>query len=230
MNQGDFEKIRTALAQEADGPSASAMAAYMKGKFVFFGIKTARRRALMKSHVPRTSDWTQLVTFVELCFAAPQRELHYIAVDTLGDNWRAWTPEVLDLLERLTLTQSWWDTVDPLSSRAGKALTLFPEQSGRPDQWIEHPDFWLQRLALLYQLRAKEQTDTERLARYVEKTMSSREFFLRKAIGWALRQYGYTDPAWVRAFVDSHRDGLSPLSIREATRALEPASSHGRRR
>ena len=196
------------------------MSAYMKERFPFFGVKAPLRRALLKAEVPAATSWDELVELVMLCFGAPERELHQAALDLLARNSKVWTPDLVDLIEQLVLRHSWWDTVDGLAGLAGKALARFPERSDRPEVWIGHQSFWLQRVALLYQLSAREATDTERLARYIENTMASREFFLRKAIGWALRQYGYTDPAWVRDFVETHRQQLSPLSVREATRAL----------
>ena len=127
---------------------------------------------------------------------------------------------MLNLLETLTTTKSWWDSADRLSSPLmWRALRRFPEENGRPDAWIASSDLWLQRAALLYQRTAKAETDTQRLTRYIEATQDSPEFFLRKAIGWALRQYGYTNPEWVRRFVAEHPN-LSALSRREALRAL----------
>ncbi len=207
----------------ADPVNARAMSAYMKNQFPFFGVKAPLRRALMKASIPPAATWQELVECVSLCYAGSERELHHAAIDLLGKNTKVWTSAIVDLLESLVLTHSWWDTVDGLASLSGRALARFPEHSERPDSWIEHQSFWLQRVALIYQLQARERTDTERLARYIETTMASKEFFLRKAIGWALRQYGYTDPAWVWAFVESHRSQLAPLSIREATRALRVA-------
>lgn len=200
------------------------MARYMRDQFLFFGVKTPLRRRLVKSRARALTCWAELQAVVEVLYAAPQREAHYAALDLLEARPGLWTREVFDLLERLTLTHSWWDTVDRISSPlAWKAFQLFPDELGRAEGWIKHQSFWLQRVALLYQRNAKNRTDRERLARYIEQTMDSPEFFLRKAIGWALRAYGYSDPLWVRAWVESHGHRLSPLSLREATRALAAA-------
>jgi 3-methyladenine DNA glycosylase AlkD len=214
-------EILADLARHGCPQQAEPMARYMRDQFPFFGVKTPRRQELLRVHAARVNDWTQLQRLSELLFTAPQREAHYAALDLLQARRDLWTPEVLLLLERLTLTHSWWDTVDRIAAPlVWQAFQMFPQELARPDRWIEHPSLWRQRVALLYQRTAKEKTDRDRLARYIEATMDSPEFFLRKAIGWALRQYGYTDPEWVRAFVQRRRDRLSALSLREATRAL----------
>lgn len=217
-----LDALLSALEARSNAEDAVAMAAYMRNLFPFFGIRSTERKALLKK-ANRTANWEDLVWLVETLYAQPQREAHYAALDLLERHSRIWTPEIIPLMERLVLTKSWWDTVDRLASPLmAKALEKFPQHLDRPNQWIAHESFWLQRVALLYQLKARESTDCGRLASYIEKTMLSQEFFLRKAIGWALRQYGYTNPEWVRDFVGRHRQSLSPLSIREGTRALPP--------
>ena len=216
----EWKNLYSVLSQNADVAKAQAMSVYMRNLFSFLGIKTPERKALVRECGLKLSDFATLRALVELCFQAHPREAHYAGLDILEAHPHLWTPEVIDLLENLVTLHSWWDTVDRISSPLiWRALEKFPEGKDRPDLWIASPNFWLQRTALLYQRTAKSRTDTARLARYIEQTQESSEFFLRKAIGWALRQYGYTDPDWVRRFVQDHPQ-LSALSRREALRAL----------
>jgi 3-methyladenine DNA glycosylase AlkD len=215
-------KICQAFASHGQPQDAREMQRYMRDLFPFFGIKTVQRRALVKANSQKSNSWEQLAEWVDELYAQPQREAHYAALDLLEANPKVWRPEVVPLLERLVLTHSWWDTIDRIASPlVPKAFSLFPELADRPEAWTAHEGFWMRRVALLYQRTAGPRTNTDRLSRYIEATMDSPEFFLRKAIGWALRQYGYTDPQWVRQFVETHRARLSPLSIREGTRALK---------
>ena len=216
----EWQIVWSALEKSAISSQSGPMAAYMKNRFPFLGIQTPARKALLSSLKLEIADFETLRNLVKLCFEAAPREAHYAGLDLLERHHRLWTGEVLNLLETLTTTKSWWDTADRLSSPLmWRALRRFPEENGRPDAWIASSDLWLQRAALLYQRTAKAETDTQRLTRYIEATQDSPEFFLRKAIGWALRQYGYTNPEWVRRFVAEHPN-LSALSRREALRAL----------
>lgn len=216
----NWEIVWSALEENAEKSTAKPMSAYMRHRFPFLGIKTPQRRNLAKNLSLEIPDFASLRNLVELCFQAEAREAHYVGLDILEKNSKLWTAEVFELFEKLIQTHSWWDSIDRISSPlVWKALGRFPDQLYWVDRWSTESDFWLQRTALLYQRTAKEKTDKVRLARYIEQTMENPEFFLRKAIGWALRQYGYTDPQWVREFVTAHPT-LSALSVREATRAL----------
>ncbi|TAE07534.1 MAG: DNA alkylation repair protein [Bacteroidetes bacterium] len=131
------------------------------------------------------------------------------------------TPKrALELVESLIITNSWWDSVDYLAPRiAGKLFSRFPEQIERyTSRWIESDNFWLQRSAIIFQLAYKTKTDSALLFAYVERRKDSKEFFIQKAIGWALRQYARSAPQAVRDFVN-HTD-LAPLSRREALKHL----------
>ncbi len=218
----DWQTAWSALEENADSTLAEPMSAYMRNRFPFLGIKTPQRRALAKNLPLKFKNFSSLRNLVEQCYRSDFREAHYLGLDLLEKNAKLWTDEVFDLFEQLILTHSWWDTIDRISSPlVWRALASFPGEISRLDDWSRSSNFWLQRTALLYQRTAKEKTDTVRLSRYIELTLDSPEFFLRKAIGWALRQYGTTNPEWVRDFVRSHPN-LSALSLREATRSLPP--------
>jgi 3-methyladenine DNA glycosylase AlkD len=130
-------------------------------------------------------------------------------------------PVGLPVLRRLIVTHSWWDTVDALASHSvGPLVRRQPELARELDDWSVSENLWLRRTALIYQLGYKERTDAARLFAYVDRMAHEKEFFIRKAIGWALRQYARTAPAEVKAFLLPRRQKLSGLSWREATKHL----------
>lgn len=193
------------------------MAAYMRDQFAYFGVATAERRRLTKPILKAYAE----ADLREL-WARPQRELQYSACDYLElHHKRLLVPELLPTLEHLLTTKSWWDTVDALASHSVGGLVLrHPELHGAMDGWSTADNMWLRRTALIYQLGYKERTDAERLFRNVDRMAHEKEFFIRKAIGWALRQYARTAPGAVREFLAPRRDRLSGLSWREATKHL----------
>ena len=149
----------------------------------------------------------------------PEREYQYVAVDLAEKLSRSVAPEFIDTLQHLIITKSWWDTVDALSKTAGVHLTRFPEvRSERLPVWRSSDNIWLRRTALLFQLNFKQRTDFPLLCDIIRENLGSKEFFINKAIGWALRQYARNDPEAVRKFVAAHH--LNSLSKREAMKHL----------
>lgn len=215
----DFaDRIQDALRPLADADRARAMAAYMKGKFAFLGIQTPARR---QASVPLMRAFTgdPLGAAREL-WALPEREYQYVAVDLLRRHAQRLSGADLPALESLVQAKSWWDSVDGLAPTIGAIVARQPQQVARMDALLGAPDFWLRRVALLHQLDWKENTDAARLFAYCLHCAGEKEFFIRKAIGWALRQYARTDPAAVRRFLDENREKLSGLSYREASKHL----------
>ncbi|MBD2864866.1 DNA alkylation repair protein [Paenibacillus oceani] len=202
---------------------AAAMTAYMRGQFDFWGIKSPVRSAIVKEWLSRIQSPSadQLEQTARALWELPQREYQYAALDLLAKHVKRLEERHLDLLESLVVHKSWWDTVDALASNLIGPLLLRHAHLTGPltERWIECDHMWLQRTALLYQLKYKKNTDTDRLFRYIGLTKNSPEFFIRKAIGWALREYSKTDADAVRRFVANH--ALSPLSEREALKWLE---------
>jgi 3-methyladenine DNA glycosylase AlkD len=223
-----------ALEPLADPQRAAPMAAYLRGQFPFLGIGTPARTAALRS------AWTALPTpsagelgaAAEALWALPQREYQYAACDLLGRFLRPSTgltaaAELLEgsgatggVVERLITTRSWWDSVDSLRSVAvGPLVAANPRLVAVPDRWIEADDRWLVRSAIVHQLGYHERTDAARLFAYCARRAADREFFIAKAVGWALRTYARTAPDAVRAFVTGHPQ-LSPLARREALKHL----------
>lgn len=215
--------LAEAYEEQADESKAAHMAAYMRDQFDFHGIQAKTRRLLDREVVsrgPARPAHHYQIKVAHQCWERPQREFQYFAVDYLRTHYRRLDPPFIELGREFVVTKSWWDTVDAL---AGGAIGPFLCERGRMDvmdQWILSDNIWVARAALLSQLMAKDDTDAERLFTYCAQRASDTDFFIRKAIGWALRQYARTDPLAVRKFVAAHADQLSPMSQREALKHL----------
>lgn len=206
----------------ANPEKANWMKQYMKGKFEFLGLETKIRRSLQKDFYksegyPAQDDLFQVVFSL---WKLPAREYQYCAVELLQKFQKKLEVSDITHIEKLILTKSWWDSVDGLASWiCGAYFQLYPEQVEKTTTaWIQSGNFWLQRSCLLFQLKYKDKTDTDLLERCIGQLHDEKEFFIRKAIGWILREYSKTNPDWVRAFV--HRQHLSALSKKEATKYL----------
>jgi 3-methyladenine DNA glycosylase AlkD len=218
-----LERLVEVYGGAADPERVGAMRAYLRDQFPFLGIPTPRRRALSREVLagqPRPGE-DDLRAVALGCWALPEREYQYFAVDWLTRHASVCLPGFLDIARTLVTELSWWDTVDGLASHVvGTIVVAHPATVSTMDSWVGAENLWLVRTALLHQLTYKERTDAVRLFRYCLAQAGHRDFFIRKAIGWALRQYAYTDPEAVRDFVTRHRARLSPLSVREASKHL----------
>lgn len=215
-------RILEIFSRHADPSMAPAMRKYMKNKFDFFGIKAPVRREiskpfLIKDQLPEIGEVPAVV--LEL-WAQPQRELHYFSLDLLRKFSAKAPVEWLKLYESLILTKSWWDTVDALAAwQIGDLFLKYQEEiSVCTKNWMQSGNIWLQRTCLLFQLNYKEQTDFRLLKAFISQLADSKEFFIRKAIGWSLRQYGKVDPNQVLRFLEEQP--LSSLSYKEAIRSI----------
>jgi 3-methyladenine DNA glycosylase AlkD len=223
--------LRAVLAAAGDPARARAMAAYQKDQFVFFGVPAPERRLaqaeVMGASKAATSD--DLLAFARACWAAPERELQYVAVDVLSRRSRALDAGALPALAELIEARSWWDTVDGLAANVvGDVVRRHPAAAAVMDTWIEGAlapsrgadpgGLWLARAAVLHQLKWGAATDADRLFAYAARHAGHKDFFMRKAIGWALRVYARHDPDAVRLFVASHP--VSGLTRREALKHL----------
>ncbi|MEO6040212.1 MAG: DNA alkylation repair protein, partial [Saprospiraceae bacterium] len=161
-----------------------------------------------------------LKALVRLCLADDHRELHYFALETVQKNLKKQPADFLDFLEELIVTRSWWDTVDWLAKLVGMHLLRFPAlQQPASARWLASDNLWLQRISMIFQLAYRDKTDAVLLFHNIRQLACSKEFFIQKGAGWALRQYSKIDPSAVRAFVESH--SLAPLTRREALKWLQ---------
>jgi 3-methyladenine DNA glycosylase AlkD len=216
------DRLVPTLTAAADPELAPGMSAYLRNQFPCHGIPMKRRRELTKealAGLPTPAE-DDLVEVSRLCWALPERDYQYFVLDWLTKHVRIAGPVFLDTARELITTKSWWDTVDPLASHVvGGIVATHPDSVAVMDSWAHDENLWLARTALLHQLRRKATTDTGRLFGYCTALAGERDFFIRKAIGWALRTYAWTDPDAVREYVAA-QPGLSPLSVREALKHL----------
>jgi 3-methyladenine DNA glycosylase AlkD len=214
-----LNQIKKIYAANADATIAKGAKAYLLNQFEFYGIKTPLRRKICKEFYKAhpVKDHNELSSLIKACFAEPQREIHYFAIELLGHHHKIWSAKTIPLIEWMVSHQSWWDSVDSTNSFViSKFFIKFPELTElTTSKWNNSSNKWLQRMSLLFQLTYKKKTNTTLLTQYIENCQLEEDFFIRKAIGWALRAYAYTDAKWVVQFVKAHPQ-LSTLSKREA--------------
>jgi len=217
----DFLKLKKLYEENADTKEAEKMAAYMQNKVVFLGLPKPKREALHRQFfvdVKKTDpiDWK----FIFDCFKADGREFQYSAMDYLEYHVKQLTAKDIPNIKKLIETKSWWDSIDCLDQIVGEIA--LNDRSIKPTlvEWSKDKDIWLRRIAIDHQLRFKAKTDTALLAEIIKNSFGSTEFFINKAIGWALREYSKTNPDWVRAFIADNEKSMSKLSITEAGKKL----------
>lgn len=219
-------EVEAALAPLASAERRAPMQAYMKGRFAFLGVQTPQRRAATMPLIRAfgAPEASLLLDTAVALWQRPQREYQYVAVDLLARHHRQLHRDSVPALLTLARGKAWWDSVDGLAGVIGDLLRAArrnePAAQTVMDAALTHEDFWLRRIAMLHQLGWRADTDAERLFGYAQRLAPEREFFIRKAIGWALRDYARQDPAAVRGFVAQMGDALSPLSRREAMKHI----------
>jgi len=218
------ERVRAGLRAAADPVRAPQMQAYMKSAMPYLGVPVPAVRAIVRAEAkarPPASTAHLVATAGALWREATDREERYAAtaLTAVPAARRLQTTALLPLYREMITTGAWWDHVDEVSHRIGGLLVAYPDELAPTiRKWARDPDRWLRRSAVICQLGLKDATDTDLLADAIEANLADRDFFLRKGIGWALRDYARTAPDWVRAFVEAHE--LSPLSRREALKYL----------
>jgi 3-methyladenine DNA glycosylase AlkD len=214
-----IKDIISALAPLADPDRAPAMRAYMRGQFDFLGIPTPARRAAIRpiARDLRAASSGDLFALARDLWSLPEREYQYAALDILAHNWRALSARELPALIALARNKSWWDSVDAIAAVVGDVLR---GKHDMMDEALADADFWVRRIALLHQLGWRERTDAQLLFRYTLACAHEREFFIQKAIGWALRDYAWHAPEAVRGFLAGPGSSLAALSRREAAKHL----------
>ncbi len=217
------EAIVEALAARADPMRAEAMAAYLRDQFDFFGVPTPQRRGAMRAAIAGRAPLSRfdLLDLASRCWVHDEREVLTCAIELLRMHVGLLDSDDLGAVRTLIQTRSWWDSIDPIASQVVGPM-VFADRSLATvmDAWVDDDDFWIARTAILHQLTWKVDTDADRLFAYCEQRAADTEFFLRKAIGWALREYAKTDADAVRTFVADHDDVLSGLSKREALKNI----------
>lgn len=196
------------------------MKAYLRHQFEFMGVATPQRRQCTKpyfdTHRHEYVDWA----FVNELWHAPYRELLYVAVDYLKHQQQYLQASDLLPLSNLAQQYAWWDSIDGLAMVIGNLVHRHPAHKRTMHEWSLHDDKWLRRIAIIHQLLQKQHTDVPLLCQIIINNLNQNEFFINKAIGWALRDYAKTNPNWVRDFLAEHDHQLSPLSRKEASKYL----------
>ena len=217
------EIVRQALEIAAEPRRAEQMSAYMKHKQAFLGVPAplVKEIASGAARELKPNSLADCEPILRDLWQGQWREERYTA-QRLAERWRIWRwPEALPLCEWMVRSGQWWDLVDGIATRLiGPLILKHPHLSPEVFAWIGSDDLWLRRTALLAQLKHKERTDNQVLAELILQVAHEEEFFIRKAIGWSLREHAKTDPDWVRAFVSAHDGQLSPLSRKEALKNL----------
>ncbi|MGT2776404.1 DNA alkylation repair protein [Streptococcus hyovaginalis] len=216
-----YTRLKEQFEALADPVKAIKMSAYMKNNFAFYGIPAPERRKqyatiIKDAKKAKHIDWELL----DLAWKQSQREWHYFVCDYLIRLKALVTIDDLPKLDHFIRTQQWWDSIDQLDEIYGELVSRYPELKQLMLTFSKEPDFWIRRLAINHQLSFKENTDTHLLSQIIIANLGSQEFFINKAIGWALRDYSKTNPLWVSDFILTYNKQLSSLSIREASKYL----------
>ena len=217
-----LSEVETAFKNHADPANAVGQKAYMRNQFDFLGIKSPIRKEIQRPFFRKENlpPKEALEGIVKTLWNMPEREFQYFAMELANKYSSEFVVDDIDLFEWMITHKSWWDTVDDVAPRLmGDYFMLFPDQrKKRVDLWLKTNNIWLKRSALLFQLRYKEEMDTEFLTYVINSLLGSKEFFINKAIGWILRQYSKSHPQWVIDFVNQTK--LEPLSRREALKVI----------
>lgn len=215
--------LKSFFEQHTNPRNAAPMKKYMRHQFEFLGIKAPQAASLLREFVKSNElpPFEKLDLISRELWKLPEREFQYIAINLIEKYEKKLEPEFIETLEYLITTKSWWDTVDVLAGHpVGAMFKKYPKAKEKfLKKWRKSENIWLRRTTLLFQLGYKKETDFDLLCEIIKENLGSDEFFINKAIGWALRQYAHTNPAPVKKFVNATKE-LHPLSKREALKNL----------
>ena len=200
---------------------AESMSKYMQDKFRFLGVRGATRTEIYKKYFPdarktKTIDWD----FVENCWNKEEREFQYVVVYYLKAMQKFLKREDISRLKYLIVTKSWWDTIDLLAKVVGSLIIRIEGYDQIMLEWSKDSNIWLRRVAILYQLSLKDKVNKQVLDEILVNNLGDSEFFINKAVGWALRDYSKYNPEWVREFIKKNKENMANLSIREASKYI----------
>ena len=217
-----IKKIEKALQNFTNLENAAKQKKYMKNRFDFFGLKAPIRRKATRELMKKKQrpDYKAVRIIVRKLWQKPEREYQYFAIELLERYKKQFKKDIMELFESMITNKSWWDTVDIIAKKlVGEYFRLFPKQRGRYiEKWINSDNIWLQRTSLLFQLGYKKNTDSDLLFDIIEQLKTIDEFFIQKAIGWALREYSKVNPELVVSYMENHK--LSTLSRKEGLKII----------
>jgi 3-methyladenine DNA glycosylase AlkD len=217
-----IEELETVFKKFSNETLAEKQKHYMRNLFSYYGLPKPIRASLQKPILKKyfTKDEKEVKKTLNELWEKKQREFQYAALDIADAFLKFSSKEMLASFEMMIRKKSWWDTVDMLSGLVGNLLLKHEDLISKMDSWILDENLWIRRSALIFQLKWKDRTDQTRLFKYCSLTMHESDFFIRKAIGWALRQYSKTNPLDVKKFLYDNQKKLSPLSTKEAGKFL----------
>ena len=217
-----LKQLRTKFEKVADIEVAEGAAAYMRNQFEFLGVKTPLRRELSKDLITQSKNLSER-ELIDLCkelWEQPEREFQYVACDLLGKNAKRLSPNYVKREAPWFIkNKSWWESVDSVRKSIEVVVTANPELKSEMEKWIVSNNIWMVRSALIHQLTLGGKTDEKLLFKFCEIQAEEKEFFIAKALGWALRSYSYVDPTAVKRFITAHPE-LTPLAKREGLKAI----------
>lgn len=216
-----YRSIEEQFEKNRDEIKSMSMSKYMKNKFLFFGIATPERRKIYNEFLKAEKqngivDWS----FLFQCYENDHREFQYLVYDYLIKMREFVIYEDVPKIKKLIISKSWWDTVDFLAQVIGNIAIEDERVHQLMLEWSNEENIWIKRTAIEYQLRLKEKTNTSNLKKIIINNLNTDEFFINKAIGWALREYSKTNQEWVITFIQEQQDKMNLLSIREASKYL----------
>lgn len=216
-----YQQLKQALIKNGDPEIAKQMKSYLRNQFEFYGLKSPERRKsyhdLIKAEKKnRKVDWD----FLNLAWEDEHREAQYFVCDYLIELEKFLTFEDVDHIYNYVKSKQWWDTIDSLIKPIGKIGLRDERIDNLMLAWSKDDDFWVRRVAIEHQLLRKDKMNVELLNKILENNLNSSEFFINKAIGWALRDYSKTNPEWVRNFIGDHHEDMAKLSITEGSKYL----------
>ena len=225
LSSADYYQIMvTHLEQNGNPKIAAAQQQYMRNQFEFYGLKSPERRLIQKAILVEYGMPTieQMPKLLDLMWQNPHRDLQLYGLDLIERSIKKVEKDFIIVLEKLIITKSWWDTVDMLAGKlVAQHFKRFPELlPDYPNKWMASGNMWLQRSAIIFQLKYRKTTDTDLLFDYILRLKDSKEFFIQKAAGWALREYSKTDWEFVLDFIEAHPD-LAPLTRREGLKWMK---------
>ncbi|WP_448539215.1 DNA alkylation repair protein [Schleiferia thermophila] len=225
--QPPIDILNQLLKSKSDPATKSWMEAYMRHQFPFFGVYAPERKSIFirwyKEEVVQLSN-AEIEDLILQLYAKEEREFHYIAAELFYKQFKTIECDGIEhILNHLITQKSWWDTVDFLAvSAAGKWLKNDSElQYEMVNKWIESRNIWLIRTAIIFQLKYKKDTDVKLLKNTILSAVNYKDFFVQKAIGWALREYSKTDPVFTCHFVENFGRLMSSLAVRESLKYLK---------
>ncbi len=221
---GDYVlEVKKNFEAHRNGPYSIKMKKYMRNQFEFIGMRSEQRKLVQRKIINNSGvpDAKILDEVVYELWDLPEREYQYFAMELLTKRVKKSGPEIIPLIESLILKKSWWDTIDWISPGICGVLFRNHPEIIKPvtRRWMDSGNIWLQRTCILFQLMYKKDTDLKLLYSFIDQLSHEKEFFIKKAIGWALRQYSKTDPSEVKRFIESRE--LQPLSVREGMKYVK---------